>query len=110
MFHDAAPRENGIVLILPYNDGGHDSWARIADQKPLPESNDSLYQIGWNPFIASHPSHLVAVLVLWYENLQSGNWDVDQDGIMGGIEKYREANPEEHCMIYVVEIGPGLTV
>jgi hypothetical protein len=48
--------------------------------------------------------------VLWYENLQSGIWEVDQDGVMGGIEKYREANLEEHCMEYVVEIGPGLTV
>ena len=82
----------------------------MADQKPLPERNDSLYQIGWNPFTASHAPQLVAILVLWYENLQSGNWDVDQDGVMGGMEKYREANLEEHCMEYVVEIGPGLTV
>jgi hypothetical protein len=109
-FHDAAPWEDGVALILPYNVGGHGSWARMADQKPLPERNDSLYQIGWNPFIASHAPQLVAVLVLWYENLLSGNWDVDQDGVMGGMEKYREANLEEHCMEYVVEIGPGLTV
>ena len=109
-FHDAAPWEDGVALILPYNVGGRDSWARMADQKPLPERNDSLYQVGWNPFIATHPPQFVAVLGLWYENLQSGNWDVDQDGVMGGIEKYREANLEEHCMDYVVEIGPGLTV
>jgi hypothetical protein len=109
-FHDAAPWEDGVVLILPYNVGGHGSWASMADQRPLPERNDSLYQIGWNPFIAPHPSQLVAMLVLWYENLQSGIWEVDQDGVMGGIEKYREANLEEHCMEYVVEIGPGLTV
>ena len=108
--HDAAPWEDGIVLILPYNVGGGDSWARMADQKPLPECNDSLYQIGWNPFIARHPPQLLAVLVLWYENLQSGNWDVDSDGVTGGMEKYREANLEEHCMEYVLEIGPGLTV
>jgi len=109
-FHDAAPWEDGVALILPYNVGGRDSWARMADQKPLPERNDSLYQIGWNPFIARHPPQLLAILVLWYENLQSGKWDMDRDGIMGGMEKYREANLEEHCMEYVLEIGPGLTV
>ena len=75
-----------------------------------PRRNDSLYQIDWDPFIASHATQLVAFLVLWYENLQPGNWDVDQDGVMGGTEKYREANLEEHCVEYVVEIGPELTV
>ena len=109
-FHDAAPWEDGVALILPYNVGGHDNWARMADQKPLPERNDSLYQIGWNPFIARHPPQLLSILVLRYENLQSGKWDVDQDGVKGGMEKYREANLEEHCMEYVLEIGPGLTV
>ena len=109
-FNDTGPWEDGVALILPYNVGCYDSWARMADQKPLPERNDSLYQIGWNPFIASHPPQLLAVLALWYENLQSGNWNVNQDGVMGGMEKYREADLEEHCMEYVLEIGPGLTV
>ncbi|GAB7333456.1 hypothetical protein MBLNU13_g05054t1 [Cladosporium sp. NU13] len=109
-FYDAAPWEDGVALILPYNVGGRGSWARMADQKPFPERNDCLYQIGWNPFIARHPPQLLAILVLWYENLQSGNWDVDQDGVVGGMEKYREANLEEYCMEYVLEIGPGLTV
>lgn len=108
--NDAAPWEDGAALILPYDVGGRDSWARMADQQPLPECNDSLYQIGWNPFVAPHPTRLVTILMLWYRNVQSGKWKVNQDGVMGGMGKYREADLEGHCMEYVVEIGPGLTV
>jgi hypothetical protein len=109
-FDDAAPWENGVALILPYSVGGHGSWARMADQQPLPERNDSLYQIGRNPFIAPHPTQFVAVLENWYRNLMLGNWEVDENGVGDGIEKYREANTEEHCMEYVVDIRPGLPV
>jgi hypothetical protein len=109
-FDDAAPWENGVALVLPYNLGGHGSWARGADQQSLPERNDSLYQIGRNPFIAPHPTQFVAVLENWYKNLMLGNWEVDGDGVVGGIEKYREADTEEHCMEFVVDIGPGLPV
>jgi hypothetical protein len=107
-FDDAALWENGVALILPYNVGGHGSWARMADQQSLPERNDSLYQIGRNPFVAPHPTQFVAVLENWYRNLMLGNWEVDGDGVVGGIEKYREADTENHCMEYVVDIGPGL--
>jgi hypothetical protein len=109
-FNDASPWEDGAALILPYNVGGGDSWARTADQQPFSECNDSLYQIGWNPFIAPHPTRLVTILMVWYENLELGNWAVYGEGVAGGIDKYREADTEEHCMEYVVEIGPGLTV
>jgi hypothetical protein len=109
-FDDTAPWDNGVALILPYNVGGHGSWARMADQQPLPERNDSLYQIGRNPFVASHPTQLVAVLESWYRNLMLGNWEVDENGVADGIDKYREADTEEHCMEFVVDVGPGLPV
>ena len=102
-FWDAAPWEDGAMLILPYYVGNRGSWARMADQKPLPFSNDLLYSIGWNPFIAPHPTQLVSILTLWYRNLMSGAWEVDEEGVKGGIEKYREADTEEHCMEYVVD-------
>ena len=109
-FDDTAPWEDGAALILPYTVGGKGSWAIMYDQQPLPLRNDSLYQIGRNPFIATHPTQLSAVLMKWYKNVILGNWKVDDDGVMGGIEKYREADLEEHYMEYVVEIGPGLPV
>jgi hypothetical protein len=109
-FNDAAPWENGVALILPYNVGGHGSWARMADQQLLPERNDSLYQIGRNPFVAPHPSQFVAVLENWYRTLMLGNWEVDENGVADGFEKYREADTEEHCMEFVVDVGPGLPV
>jgi hypothetical protein len=80
------------------------------DEQPLPERNDSLYQIGRNPFIAPHPTQLNAILMNWYKNLMLGNWGVNTDGIAEGIGNYREADAQEHCMEYVVDIGPGLPV
>lgn len=107
---DPSPWEDGATLILPYNVVGDDSWARLADERPFPVRNDSLYQIRWNPFIAYHPMPLMAILMLWYRNVDVGIWEVDRDGVAGEIEKYREADTEEHCIYHVVEIGPGLGV
>jgi hypothetical protein len=81
---------------------------KVTDENP--PRDDSLYQIGRNPFIAPHPTQLVAVLENWNRNLMLGNWEVDENGVVGGMEKYREADMEEHCMEFVVDIGPGLPV
>jgi hypothetical protein len=102
-FFEAAPWEDGAWLILPYKVGGHGSWARMADGKSLPGRNDSLYLIGWNLSIAPHPTQFVTILMLWYRNLEAGRWAVDEDGVLGVIEKYRKVDTDEHCVEYVVD-------
>jgi hypothetical protein len=32
--------------------------------------------------------------------VESGKWEVDQDGVAGGMEKWREADTEEHWQDY----------
>lgn len=52
----------------------------------------------------------MAILKLWYRNIDVRTCEVDRYGVAEGIENYREADTEEHCMDHVVEIGPGLGV
>lgn len=40
---DPSPWEDGATLILPSDVGGDDTWARLADERPFPVRNDSLY-------------------------------------------------------------------
>lgn len=66
---DPLPFDDGARLILPYELGSEDGESHpvTADRKPLFPSNDMLYQIGWNPFVAPHPTRLVVVLELWHQ-------------------------------------------
>jgi hypothetical protein len=102
------PFEDGIKLVLPFTLGSN-ACARTSDGALIGEyvqeegddaANDiepkstELYQLGFNHFIASHDVQLKYVLERWVEMVEKGKWQVDQDGVMGGIEKWREADTE----------------
>jgi hypothetical protein len=59
-----------------------------------------LYQLGFNPLIAAHDMQLKHVLWNWVAMVEEGKWEVDADGVVGGIEKWREADTEEHWSDY----------
>lgn len=106
--------EDGCKLVLPFTLGSN-MFARLSDGaiigEPLrskgevsagdiePQSAD-LYQLGYNHFIAGHDVQLKYVLGRWVEMIEEGKWEVDEHGIVGGIENWREADTEEHWMDY----------
>ena len=102
-----SPFEDGARLLLPFALGGEDSWARTSDERSLSRS-DMLYQIGVNPFISPHAMQLMAILMQWYQCVVDGYWEVDENGVTGGIAKFREAESEEHWVKYFVRMGPSL--
>ena len=57
-------------------------------------------QLGFNQFIAKHNVQLKNVLWRWVEMIKDGKCEVDADGVVGGIEKWKEADTEEHWMDY----------
>ena len=98
------PQEDGCSLVLPFAlTSGH---AKRSDFTPV-DTPDSLLQPGVNPYNDIHPVQLQAFLETVYLNLQRGNWDVDHDGVAGGIDVWKAADTEQGWQSYFVELGPG---
>lgn len=45
------------------------------------------------------------VLLNWAERVELGDWEVDEDGVAGGIEKFKEADTQEHWQKYQVPLS-----
>ncbi|KAF2627858.1 hypothetical protein BU25DRAFT_392248 [Macroventuria anomochaeta] len=112
--HHAHPFEDGCKLVLPFLLGAN-GFARTSDDALIGENVHSagdnaaakleprsteLYQLGFNHFIAAHDVQLKYVLWNWVAMVEEGKWEVDADGVVGGIEKWREADTEEHWSDY----------
>lgn len=97
---------NGCHLALPFAIGekGH---ARKSNGEPfgrddrdfVPEPRNEhagLYQPGLTDGLGDyHDVQLDKVLNNWAERVEMRDWDIDQDGVVGGIEKFREADMED---------------
>ncbi|KAK5696634.1 hypothetical protein LTR97_007938 [Elasticomyces elasticus] len=104
------PQEDGCSLILPF---GFEAaawkdalWAKKGDYSPANKCDD-LLQADVNPYNDIHPVQLQAFLENVYTNVESGYWVVDEHGVAGGLDKYREADTEHGWSKYYVQLGPG---
>jgi hypothetical protein len=112
--HCTHPFEDGSKLILPFTLGSN-AWARTSDGALIGEHVRSagedaaaeleprsveLYQLGFNHFIAAHDVQLKYVLWNWVEMIEEEKWEVNEHGVVGGMEKWREADAEEHWSDY----------
>ncbi|KAH8710042.1 hypothetical protein GQ44DRAFT_714715 [Phaeosphaeriaceae sp. PMI808] len=112
--HRTHPFEDACKLILPFPLGGN-AFARTSDGALIGENvcsagensaaevepkSTELYQLGFNHFIAAHDVQLKYVLWKWVEMVEEGKWEVNAEGVVGGIEKWREADTEEDWSNY----------
>jgi len=104
---DLVPFADAVRLLLPFPIGGDDTWAQTANGLAIDGKHDELYQIGDNPFAMDHGVSLLAVLQNFYAHVHQENWSIDERGVSEPIERFREAELEEHCGKYVVPMGPG---
>jgi hypothetical protein len=103
------PFEDGCKLVLPYPLGDN-KCARTSDNAIVGEivhaqgdlthrkvkpTSMSLYQLGYNHFIESHDVQLKHVLWKWADMVKEGKWEVDAQGVVGGMEKWKEADTED---------------
>lgn len=103
---------NGCRLLLPFSIGGS-GWARQSNGEPFGVtgylnkeqkfrgSHGDLYQSGiTNGITNGHLVQMDKVLNNWAERVEMGDWGVDEDGVAGGIDKFREADTEAHWQKY----------
>ncbi|KAI9035706.1 uncharacterized protein KD926_002987 [Aspergillus affinis] len=103
---------NGCRLLLPFGIGGF-GWARQSNGEPFgldwywtddPKPRDThghLYQSGTVDGITNrHLVQIDKVLNNWADRVERGDWEIDRDGVTGGIGKLREADTEAHWQKY----------
>ncbi|KAL4746605.1 hypothetical protein BDW72DRAFT_207218 [Aspergillus terricola var. indicus] len=104
---------NGCELLLPFGIGAN-GRVRQSNRQPFGvftnnqdlnqkpgDSNTLLYQSGCpDGFTFRYHVQIHKVLENWAERVERGDWEVNGDGVAGRVEKFREADTEEHWRKY----------
>jgi hypothetical protein len=107
-------QEDQCLMVLPFGIGAN-GFARNSDGSlygedrgnELPNARDvfnGLYSPGHDPFGLIQSHNLRAILKNWLGMVERGDWQVDENGVTGGIDKWREADTEAHAEKYVLPI------
>ncbi|KAH8634367.1 hypothetical protein IG631_09767 [Alternaria alternata] len=103
----AMKSEDECLFILPF-DIGANGYARKSDgsrfgrRKTGGDSHVDLYRPGHQPLENHHEQSLVDVLKNWRGMVERGDWQIDENGVAGGMDVWREADSEEKCEAYVI--------
>ncbi|KAL2860035.1 hypothetical protein BJX68DRAFT_224198 [Aspergillus pseudodeflectus] len=98
---------NGSSLRLPFAIG-RNRKARMSNGELIRvRDHDSLYQQAWlsNGIDHGHSVQIHKVLDSWAERVEQGDWVVGEDGVQGGVGKFREADTEEHWRKYWIPLS-----
>jgi hypothetical protein len=98
-----AERPCGCKLLLPFGLTPH-RWVRYGDGNQLEEwfEYEGLFNPGWPIFPSDNPFTLRLELLLmhWTYMIENELREVGETGVLGGIEKFKEANTEEKWAYY----------
>ncbi|CAO2656567.1 Nn.00g053700.m01.CDS01 [Neocucurbitaria sp. VM-36] len=99
--------DDACKFILPFSIGGN-GYARRTDGLVYGwgytrGSFDDLYSLGSHPFETHNEQNLASVLRNWLGMVERGDWKIDENGVAGGMEIWKEADTEEHWEKYVIK-------
>lgn len=66
--------------------------------------HNGLYALGYNHFINAWGTRIQSIFENWAGMVERGDWLVEENGVVGGIEKYHDADTEEHWRKYVLHL------
>lgn len=92
--------EDELKLLLPALVEG-DGFARRGDGVEARWRED-VYGVGFTPFAGWRGPSLLDVLTHWLRMVESGAWRVDEKGVGGGIEMWRDADIEATAGAYML--------
>lgn len=92
-------------LILPF-DIGSEGYARDSTGRQIGSNAHDLYQArSVNGLLGLHGVQLHKVLSNWAERVERDDWDVDENGVAGGIEKFKDADTLDHWEKYQIPLS-----
>ncbi|KAF2993162.1 hypothetical protein E8E13_000065 [Curvularia kusanoi] len=105
--------EDEVTLVLPFRIGAQgfarkSDGARFGEDTQDPgdvEPDDTfadVYQPGQQPFTEMHAVRLISVLRNWIDMIRSGVWEVDADGVVGGVGEWRKADMEDSWEDFII--------
>ena len=107
--------EDEATLVLPFRIGAQ-GYARKSDGARFGENTQNaedvqphdtfadVYQPGHQPFTEMHAVRLIWILQNWLGIVQSGDWEVDAEGVVGGVDEWRKADTEDSWENFVIPI------
>ena len=107
--------EDEATLVLPFYIGAQ-GYARKSDGARFGENSQDaedvepddtfadVYQPGHQPFTEMHGVRLISILQNWLEMVQSGDWEMDAEGVACGIDIWRKADTEESWDNFITPI------
>lgn len=106
--------EDLCCMVLPFGIGAN-GYARKSDgvlfgedyEDGRAEARDvftELYAMGHDPFGLMRAHSLQEILKHWLGIVERGDWQVDENGVAGGMDKWREADTEERWDKYVLPL------
>jgi hypothetical protein len=104
---DMSKADDSCKFILPFSIGGR-GYARRTDGSfyggnAPKDSFDDLYSLGSHPFETTNEQNLASILKNWLGMVEMGHWKVDENGVVGGMEIWKEADTEEYWEKYVIK-------
>ncbi|KAJ5369845.1 uncharacterized protein N7496_005937 [Penicillium cataractarum] len=106
---------NSCRLLLPFNIGArhharYSNGEQLQEETPWDETPKDtaheLYQPGSHSgFLERHEVQIHKILLNWAERVEAGDWEVNTDGVAGGIEKFEEADTLESWRKYQIPLA-----
>lgn len=99
--------DDSCKFVLPFGIGGK-GYARKTDgalygENTPRDSFEDLYGLGYHPFEITTTQNLASILKNWLGMVERGDWKVDENGVAGGMETWKEADTKEHWEKYVIK-------
>ncbi|PVH73741.1 hypothetical protein DL98DRAFT_576132 [Cadophora sp. DSE1049] len=97
--------EEGFSFILPFVLKLCPGLSKSDGRPLLKGRNDDLYQHGYKPFGGHRfrPQRLIKLLEIWTMMVRDGHWNVDRNGVAGGIDVFRQADDPQFANLYRIE-------
>ncbi|KAJ4319697.1 hypothetical protein N0V94_003756 [Neodidymelliopsis sp. IMI 364377] len=104
---DMSKSDDSCKFVLPFSIGGK-GYARRTEgafykENEPKDSFDDLFSLGSHPFETTTEQSLASVLKNWLEMVEIRHWKIDENGVAGGMEIWKEAGTEEHWEKYVIK-------
>lgn len=104
---ESSMSDDTCKFILPFGLGGNGLACKtdgslFGENKPK-DTFDDLYSLGFHPFETDDGQNLASILRNWLGMVERGDWTIDENGVAGGMEIWKEADTEEHREKYVIK-------